>query len=807
MFPCVAPARFVLKLFPRLWENLVVWLRLENSRMNRRWMKYLKRLGLALLAPVLFLGVAELALRMAGYGYPTAFFVPSEIQGRKVWIDNQVFGYRFFPPRLARTPPGLAFDREKRPGTIRAFVLGESAAMGDPLAEFGPARHLACLLEARYPGKRFEIVNAAMTAINSHAIVEIAREAARLQPDAFILYMGNNEVVGPYGPGTVFEAFSGSSLAIRARVLATRLRTSQWLRSALGPLTAQDAEAGAWSGLEMFAKRQLPADDPRLAAVHGRFRANVEKILAIARGAGAETILCTVAVNLRDCPPFAGPDARSLYSNACARAAAGEIDAARQAFELARDRDALRVRADGAINGILREIGTAGRPGVHFVDAEFRFQELGGIVPGEEYFLDHVHFNFSGNYELASELAAAMAELPALRAAPERERLSLAECRDRLLYTVWNELDLTEQSLQRIRQPPFDGQPGNAARIQALIRHREGLRSAMRSVDLDELRPVYLEAMRAHPDDRYYPAGWGAILYNVRGAGLYEEAERYLRAALALAPHAYDQRAALAMLLGFMGRSRDGIREILGPDRKGGLFPAQYLAQTGRVLTENGLPREASEFLKEAVRRDPRDARARQDLAACFVKLGELQEAEAELRAVLERQPDHAEAAEDLAFLLAVDGRWNDSLTLFRRVMAQRPDRPETRMKYALSLLHRGDAGEAVRELEGLRTESPDFAPGRFNLGLIYAKQRLWDAAAGEFETTAGLQPDNADAWFQLAQVRRMQGADSECRQALSTALRLEPERKEFLDGWNRFYPVRALDLVPKPRAGSSGRE
>ena len=99
-----------------------------------------------------------------------------------MWIDNPFFGYRFFAPRLARTPPGAVIDREKPPGTIRVFVLGESAAMGDPLDEFGPARQLACLLEARYPGKRFEVVNAAMTAINSHVIAEIAREAAWLRP-------------------------------------------------------------------------------------------------------------------------------------------------------------------------------------------------------------------------------------------------------------------------------------------------------------------------------------------------------------------------------------------------------------------------------------------------------------------------------------------------------------------------------------------------------------------------------------------------------------------------------------------------
>ena len=739
-------------------------------------MKHAKRLLLALLGPLLVLGGAELALRLAGQGHSAAYFVPAEINGRKVWIDNPFFGYRFFAPRIARTPPGAVIGREKPPGTIRVFVLGESAAMGDPLDEFGPARQLACLLEARYPGKRFEVVNAAMTAINSHVIVEIARETARLRPDAFVLYIGNNEIVGPYGPGTVFGPFSGSAFVTRARVWATRLRMAQLLRAALRPWAETEGGTGAWEGLEMFSERPVPADDPRLGAVRGLFRANIEEILALARAAGAETILCTVAVNLRDCPPLAGADARGLYAHARERDAAGSIDEANAAYERARDRDELRVRADGALNGILREIGSAGRPGVRFVDAERRFRELGGgRVPGDNFFLDHVHFNFAGNHALATELAAAVAELPALRDEPAAPGwLSLAECRDRLLYTVWSELDLTDLSLQRLRRPPFKDQPGQPARVRALIRHREDLLDSMQAVNLDDLRPRFLEAMRAHPDDWHYPAGWSAILYNA-DRNLYAEAERHLRAALALAPHLYEQRAALAMVLGFMGRARDGIEAILGADREGGLFPAQYLAQTGRLLGENGKPGEAVEFLREAVRRDPGYVRAEQDLATCLVRLGRLPEAEAALRDVLKKRPDHAEAAEDLASLLAAGDRWDEAVALFRRVRTRHPDRPETRMKYALGLLHRDETEPALRELEDLRKDAPDFAPGRYNLGLVYAQRQQWEAAAREFETTVGLQPDAADAWAQLARVRRMQEAGS--------ARRAGPEPKPVSGG------------------------
>ena len=750
-------------------------------------MKLFKRLLLALIAPLLLLSAAEFILRAVDYGYPTSFFVPAEINGRKVMADNQFFGYRFFPPRITRTPPCIVFDREKTPGTIRVFVLGESAAMGEPLDKFGMARQLASLLNSRYPGKRFEVINAAMTAINSHVIVEIAREAARLQPDAFILYIGNNEIIGPYGPGTVFEPFSGSRLVTRARVLATHLRLAQLLRSVM-KLPANNSRGNEeWEGLEMFAERQVHADDPRLGAVRSQFRANIGEILGIARRTGAEAVLCTVAVNLRDCPPFSGQDASVLYSNACALEAAGDRDESRKTFELARDRDTLRVRADSAINGILRDIGTSGQPGVLFVDIERRFQELSEVgIPGDDYFLDHVHFNFAGNYLLAADLAEAMAGLPALRDAPAQKTPSLSESRDRLLYTVWDELDLTDMSLQRIRRPPFKDQPGNASRIEALIRHKKDLQDSARSVNLDELRPHYLEAMRVNPGDCFYPGGWGAILYD---SNLYEESERYLRTTLAMAPHRYEYRAALAMVLGLTGRAHDGVLAILGQDRKGGLFPAQYLARTSRLLIENGKPRDAAEFLQEAIRRDPDNARAEQDLATCFVKLGRLKEAEVTLRDVLKKQPDNTEALEDLAVLLVVNQRWDDAMSLFRQAMDRKPARPETRMKYALCFMYRGDVGRAIRELESLLRDSPDFPEGRFNMGLLYAKQQQWEPAAEQFEKTVELQPDYADAWFQLARIRKAQGRDSEIREPLMNAVRLAPERKDFLDEWNRLFP------------------
>ncbi len=610
------------------------------------------------------------------------------------------------------------------------------------------------------------------------------------EPVVFILYIGNNEVVGPYGPGTVFGPFSDSRWLTRARICATRLRLAQLLQGILRRVPGGGADMDAWEGLAMFERQRIAADDPRLDGVRRQFRANIEEILALARRAGAETVLCTVAVNLRDCPPFAGDDARAVYNQARTLAASNRFDEARAAFELARDRDLLRVRADSGLNGILREIGSAGRRGIRFVDAERRFgKRAAESVPGHAVFLDHVHYNFAGNHALAAHVAEAVDGIPALRNTPRApEWLSLSESQHRLLYTIWSELDLTDQSLQRVRRPPFKHQPDNQGRVMALMRHRAILRESIADVALDDLRPVYLDAMRAHPRDWFYPAGWASILYN---SGRYEEADSHLQAALALAPHLYDLRAAHALVLGFLGRPREGITAILGADRRHGLFSARFMLSVGRTLMADNRPAEAAEFLEEAVRRDPANMPAAQSLAASHERLGDPRQAEAVLRLALERSPGHPEVAEDLALFLANRDRWEEALALFQRVRALHPNRPETRLKLALCEFRRGHPARAIQELESLRDDHPDFALGRFNLGQFHAAQGQWDSAAAELDQAIALQPDLAEAWFQLARVRHMQNDSAAQRQALSIAVRLDPDRREFIEEWDRLHPAR----------------
>ena len=174
------------------------------------------RVVTVVLAPLVMLGALEGGLRILGVGHPTAFTIPCEVERRAAACPNPDFPLRFFPPALARQATPFVIPAEKGPRTVRVVVLGESAAQGDPGPSFGLGRFLQAMLEEAVPGARVEVVNAGLVAINSHALVPMARDLARHAPDVAVVYAGNNEVVGPFGPGTVLTGRPPGLALVRA---------------------------------------------------------------------------------------------------------------------------------------------------------------------------------------------------------------------------------------------------------------------------------------------------------------------------------------------------------------------------------------------------------------------------------------------------------------------------------------------------------------------------------------------------------------------------------------------------------------
>ncbi|MDQ5980036.1 MAG: hypothetical protein QG602_3011 [Verrucomicrobiota bacterium] len=501
-----------------------------------------RRLLLALFtlasAALLLCGV-ELALRLAGFGHSPHFFRKARTaDGELVWRENRNFTAPFFGEALVRRPQPVRLPLKKAPGTYRIFILGSSAAMGDPEPAFSLARVLEVQLRAAYPTVRFEVVNAAVTAINSHLVRGIAADCAQLEPDLFIVYEGHNEVIGPFGPTGVFTPFLKSETAVRAFVWLKGTRLAQ-LAARLG--RRSDAPAG-WGGMEMFLQQQIRADDPRLDTVRAHFQANLRAIIIDSgQAVGAKTLLCTVATNQRDFAPFLSADgeAERVYQQAKLALDAGRDDEARDLFQRALDLDTLRFRTDSRLNQVIRalpgkvritnfpssfseetakpKVRNTNFGGIEVVDlaAALAAKSPHGIL-GNEYLYEHVHLTLRGTHEAALALLPSVAADLAARGlvtAPAAASLPLDLVGRHLGYNTHEQAMITLELVNRFSKPPFTGQSDHAARLAAWQRRADAAQALLARPDAtDALRELGRLAVAASPDDWLLARNTGAML-------------------------------------------------------------------------------------------------------------------------------------------------------------------------------------------------------------------------------------------------------------------------------------------------------
>ena len=558
------------------------------------------RLVAACLVPVVCLGVLEIGLRLAGYGYPTSFWLLQG--GGQTCVENDKFLWQFYSPKTLLAPNPFCLAFAKPTNTVRIFLLGESAAAGTPDPAYGFGRILERMLSDQFPQRRIELINAAMRGVNSHIILPVARDCARLEPDLFIVYMGNNEVVGLHAPGP-----RSGGLTRHLRLL----RALQWLRSsrlgqlltALGASWGRPAVSEEGQDAAFFREHRLAADDPRREAVSRAFRANLMDVCEAAQQAGAKVVLATVAVNLKDCPPLGSLHRRDLAAPELARweaacqagdeaeakgqfdsalahyqaaaavddhyadlhfrlartyAALERWDKAREHFNLARDWDALQFRADRRLNGIVIELAKSGRgQGCHLVDAAKALAD-GNLsehqLPGEKLFYDHVHFTFDGDYLMARALLPAVGEALRKRLGPPATNaplLSRDECAARLGYTRLGEAMIAGAMARLTAQPPFTEQLDHAQRqlrVGQMLTNRFG---DLRQQDIDRAKESCLRAIHQAPADWRLTFNLGRLLYKARD---YPGAIGQFRRASEQLPHYLPIRLALSSALAGAGR-------------------------------------------------------------------------------------------------------------------------------------------------------------------------------------------------------------------------------------------------------------
>lgn len=679
----------------------------------------------------------EILLRIVGYGYNPDFFLPLRIGNADFLVQNEDFSRRFFPGEVSRQPSALRMKAHKPPGTIRVFVLGESAAMGDPEPSFGPSRHLEALLRLRHPQTQFEIVNVAYTAINSHVILPIARECAQHEGDVWLIYMGNNEMVGPFGAATVFGAQSPPRAYVKLSLALQRTRLGQLARSVAARWQKAPAGAASWQGMQMFLQNQVAPDSPKRAAAYRNFAGNLEDIVATGLNSGAHVVLNTMAVNLRDSPPFAaqsnpsdrsgfdrsfaqGIDALTNHSPAAAEffKRATDLDpknaqahyysafALRQSsnhtsalkeFQLACDNDALPFRADSHINDAIRD--TAARhtsAALKLLEAPEAIARASGIDPcGDETFYEHVHFNFDGSYRLG--LAWAQAVEQSLSLGQPAGDWATQDASERALgLTDWNRKLVTAAVVQRLEQPPLNSQPNNPARIARLQQREQQLLAGMNRETLARAREIYAAALKAQPDDHFLHEVYGNFL---QVSGDLSGATREWQRTTELMPHDFlpwFQVGVLQARQGQYAAAEDNLRAALR--RRPGLVEGWM--ELGRCQAAAGHWADALDAFDHALHLRPQDPALHANQARVLAELGRKSEAMTAYAKAIELYPAYWDARVALGDLLAQAGQIPAAITQYEAAAQSRPNHAGTHLALGNLLLQQGQAAAATRQFQ-----------------------------------------------------------------------------------------------------------
>ena len=475
--------------------------------------------------PLLFFVLLELGLTALGVGKSFDYFHKIDINGRPHFQENPDFADQFYPPSLNIGPLENTFAAARSPDLLRVYVLGESAALGFPHKNHGLDRLLAAQLQAALPSRKIEVINTAMTSVNSHVIYAVAQSIPENSADFAVILMGNNEVVGPYGPGTFNQTFLANVTLIRGIQALKRTRTWQALNNLIAQVRPSDAQQELkWEGMQMFTRHSVPPDDPRMESVYDNYEDNLAGIIETLQDKGMHVVLSSVPVNLRHSAPFLSIHGRELSTDqrnqwrestrqgaqsadlgdwgeaiahfqaasaidpghadthfrlASAFENAGQFQQARTHYQRALDLDALRFRTDTRINQIIQRVATSNsNDALSFADSAAAFEQASQpFQPGWNLLLEHVHYDFAGTNIIATEVARSI--VSNLHGAEAYQPLPGAEVARRVGFPNFDTIEEIRNLQGMIGHPPFPGQ-SNYVELQRFLEDK--LQSTIKEV-------------------------------------------------------------------------------------------------------------------------------------------------------------------------------------------------------------------------------------------------------------------------------------------------------------------------------------
>ncbi len=390
-----------------------------------------------ILFPILFFVLLEEGLRIFNYG--DNYDVWLRVSKTKQTLNPDV-ARRYF--KNIKSPPSSiqdVFDVEKKKGSFRVFVMGGSSAAGYPYMPLGAfSRYLQQRLQLVYPQTKIEVVNVAITAVNTYTIRDLLPYVIEQKPDAILLYAGHNEFYGALGVGSM-ESLGRSRKIVNLLLYLNKFKTFQLLSDLITKIKKAFAPKGKVSHgtlMSLMAKNKYIGFNSEVFREGvEQFKGNLRDIILTCKNNGIPLVIGSLVSNYKGIEPFVSkkfkryPAAKEIYKKAKMAELQKSFISADSLYRFAKDLDMLRFRAPEVFNKIIFSLAGKFHVPIVNIDSVFSANSPNGIV-GNNLMTDHLHPTLGGYFLMGAAFAD---ELARLKIAPRGVRVNYPlKVRDKL---------------------------------------------------------------------------------------------------------------------------------------------------------------------------------------------------------------------------------------------------------------------------------------------------------------------------------------------------------------------------------------
>ena len=377
---------------------------------------------ITILIPILILVLLEIGLQIFQYGGNFDLFIQAPEEVSDYYICNHDVADRYFFIQSTRPSPQKDLLLKKKPeNDFRIFVMGGSTTAGYP---YGNNLMFSRILHKKlcdvFPNRKIEVINTAMSAVNTYTLLDFTDEIIKQDPDAILIYAGHNEYYGAMGVASM-ESLGKNRNVVKAYLQLKRFRLFILIRDIVGKVRIWTSKLGKTPKTDsqetlmarIVSDQDIPMDSKVFDLGIKQFEGNLSDILKKFHTAGIPVVLSDLVCNLRDQRPFVSkpaagyPAANDVFQQARSLDLSGQY--ADNLYRLAKALDALRFRAPEAINEVIYRLAEQYQyPVVPMRDA-FNEASLHRLV-GDNLMTDHLHPNMHGYFLMAEAFFQTMKE-------------------------------------------------------------------------------------------------------------------------------------------------------------------------------------------------------------------------------------------------------------------------------------------------------------------------------------------------------------------------------------------------------------